>query len=120
MNDVSIIFFLDRPDPPLLRANSTKTKSSIQISWLKPSFNGYSPLLSYQLDYRTSANPSRSIIVVIPAEETSHKITGLEPYTRYEVSVRAKNALGLSDFSNVRHIETNEDGEVILLKTQKR
>ena len=115
MNDVSILFS-DRPDPPTLKANNAQTKTSITIYWLKPSFNGYSPILSYQIDYKTTANPSKpATVVVIPAEKTSYKISELEPYTRYEVSVRAKNALGMSDISNVEHVETAEDGESIFL-----
>lgn len=98
----------DRPDPPDLKKYYTKTKTSITVSW-KPSFDGNSPILSYQIDYKTSAHPSTPVTILITAQNTSYKITELEPYTGYEVRVRARNALGMSDFSIETNVETAED-----------
>lgn len=109
-NNVVYILVLDRPDPPDLKKYYTKTKTSITVSW-EPSFDGNSPILSYQIDYKTSAHPSTPVTILITAQNTSYKITELEPYTGYEVRVRARNALGMSDFSIETNVETAEDGE---------
>ncbi len=102
---------LDRPDSPRLKTDYNKTKTSITISWTPP-FNGNSPILAFLINHKTSSNPSRPEVVPISGQKTSYKITELEPYTRYEVSVQAKNALGMSGSSNVIDVETAEDGKV--------
>ena len=106
---LNVYLLLDKPDPPIL-ATQYKTKTSITISWT-PSYNGNSPIFSYQIDYSIAARFSEPAVVLLPGQKTSYKITNLEPYTKYEIRVRATNALGTSGFSNVVHGETAEDGE---------
>lgn len=91
-------------------ATQYKTKTSITISWT-PSYNGNSPIFSYQIDYSTAARFLEPAVVLLSGQKTSYEITNLEPYTKYEIRVRAKNALGMSGFSNVVHGETAEDGK---------
>lgn len=115
INDVCCFLFLERPYPPLLVQNSiVKTKTSITISWKAP-FNGNSEILSYEIEYEASTYQSRKVIVPITAKKTSYTITGLEPYTSYEIRVRARNALGPSGSSNVAVVDTDEDGEIHFL-----
>ncbi|XP_028412686.1 Down syndrome cell adhesion molecule-like protein 1 homolog isoform X2 [Dendronephthya gigantea] len=99
----------ERPYPPRLYRNSIiKTKTSITISW-NASFDGNSEILSYEIEYRVSTYQSRRAIVAITAEKNSYTITGLEPYTSYKISVRARNALGLSGSSDIADVDTEED-----------
>ncbi|MGI9255741.1 MAG: fibronectin type III domain-containing protein [Salinispira sp.] len=85
------------PAAPTLVARSGK----ITATWKQPA-NGGSPIFLYHLQYKLSAsNWMNAPIIEIPARSftTTYDITGLDHGTKYDVRILARNAAGLSDWS---------------------
>lgn len=74
----------------------------------------HSVLLSYRINISTSEINFTRIINVSP-NTTNHRITGLDTYTRYVVSVAAVNDVGQGVYSDDVIVWTEEGGKLIFL-----
>ncbi len=81
--------------PTLVPGNGRLT-----VSWTAPN-NGGSPITAYHLSYRRVGTTPWTYITSGIGTNTSHTITGLTNGQEYEVDVRAKNARGESNWSQV-------------------
>ena len=89
---------------PAAPTNLTATAVSsqrIDIAWNDASNNEY----GFRIE-RANASGPFSEIAVVAANQTSYQITGLSPESNYKFKVRACNATGNSDFSNVAQTST--------------
>ncbi|KAJ3660837.1 hypothetical protein Zmor_005268 [Zophobas morio] len=94
----------DRPSPPgkpRLSSDSDLTPDLVTIVWLKPIRDGGSPITGYLVEHRRTGSPHwvRAAPVLSPIPELT--LSGLEPGWRYQFRVRAENAVGLSDPSEI-------------------
>ncbi len=95
----------DTPDAPTVAALSS---TSLQVSWDAPENTG-PPITDYDYRYRGPTGDWTEVAnTTITA--TTATIEGLTASTFYDVSVRAKNAEGTSDWSNSGFGSTNAPG----------
>ncbi|XP_041038585.1 nephrin, partial [Carcharodon carcharias] len=87
-----------RPDPPTGLAVMRKTHNSLTLSW-GAGFNGGLEQ-TFQIRYIAAGSLSSLYADVYLAQASSFTLTGLRPLTTYNVSVRAINALGSSDYAD--------------------
>ncbi|XP_045464090.1 uncharacterized protein LOC123673563 [Harmonia axyridis] len=94
----------DRPSPPgkpsLIQENSY-VPDVVHICWSKPEKDGGSTVTSYLVEHRRvgTSHWLKSSSVQITTNELV--VNGLEPGWRYQFRVRAENAVGLSDPSEI-------------------
>ena len=87
------------PAAPSAARSSASPTSSLRVTWTAPDTTGKPPVTSYAISYRkkgTSQSEERSL-TGLQAHTT---LTGLEPGTTYEVSVKASNDEGRSPWSD--------------------
>lgn len=95
----------DRPSPPgkpqLISENDVSTPDLITIRWGKPINDGGSPISGYLIEHRRTGSPHwvRATPLLVQFPEIT--ISGLEPGWRYQFRVRAENAVGFSDPSEL-------------------
>ena len=95
----------DTPDAPTVTAVSS---ASLQVTWDAPENTG-PPITDYDYRYRGPAGDWTEVTnTTITA--TTETIDGLTASTFYDVSVRAKNAEGTSEWSNSGFGSTNDPG----------
>ena len=74
-------------------------------------------LTTYEVQYRGVDTPNDvdesffKVVTVAPGMTLSVTISGLLPYSAYNVSVRATNQYGVGDFSEEVTVRTEEGGE---------
>ena len=87
----------------------------IEVSWSVPSFNGYTPLTGYDVQYTTSLN-SQWAQVPTPLSSSTFAtiISNLNPYTVYNVRVRARNKIGAGLYSAIASTKTLQAGSKTL------
>lgn len=94
------------PHAPTLNFLDVISLSLIKVSW-EPNFNGYSPIHLYNLQIKESKHGTW---LDVDQNISSHKnifiVHHLKPYTIYYARLRAKNAVGFSDFSLVNQART--------------
>ncbi len=79
---------------PMLVAGGGK----ITVTWTEPN-NGGRRISSYHLQYKPNSTSSWGNTIVIGSASATYDITGLRESTRYDVRMRARNGLGLGDWS---------------------
>ena len=93
-----------KPSAPATRPSAprslkgTKVAGGIQLTWLAPSSNGGSEILSYRV-YRTGG--PATVTFNVPASQLSLLDTSVAPKTWYAYVVSAVNAVGESQASNI-------------------
>ncbi len=95
----------DTPDAPTVTALSS---TSLQVTWDEPGNTGPA-ITDYDYRYRGPTGDWTEITNTT-IRETTATIGGLTPSTFYDVSLRARNAEGMSDWSNSGFGSTNEPG----------
>ena len=89
--------------------------TELLVEWKPlPKESYHSVLLSYRINISTSEINFTRIINVSP-NTTNHRITGLDTYTRYVVSVAAVNDDGQGVYSDDVIVWTEEGGKLIFL-----
>ena len=117
--NVKSFVFLLAPSAPLNLTVSNKTSHSIEVRWTKPLYsNGI--LLAYHLFYSglESNNPvsdafyhEKHIVMMYSMEEELKKeLTGLVPYSMYNITIGAMNSAGLGNLSEATVVRTLHDG----------
>ncbi|GBM48573.1 Down syndrome cell adhesion molecule [Araneus ventricosus] len=86
------------------------TSRSTRVSW-QPPLPSNSPVLKYHVRYWKNGGVSGKQLhqVVLGGSETSTYLEGLHPGTSYSVQVLAENGVGLSEPSQLRHVQTKEE-----------
>ena len=98
--------------PPTRVAVSALSSTSIVISWdLPPPEGRNGDIIGYIINV---TNLDSGVIQQITAAAvTNITIPNLRPFTIYVATVSARTAVGMGPFSNVRSVQTLEDGRCI-------
>lgn len=109
LSDINFIPVLPYP-PRDLTINAVRS-TALVISWA-PGFDGFSAILSYSLELQRQGAPQwRTIDGNITAHSLNYTITGLQPFTLYELRMRTYTMIGKSGYSNIVKARTLEDGK---------
>ncbi|KAG8195693.1 hypothetical protein JTE90_002957 [Oedothorax gibbosus] len=83
---------------------------STRVSW-QPPLPSNSPVLKYHVRYWKNGGVSGKQLhqSVVGGSELSMYLEGLHPGTQYSVQVLAENGVGLSEPSQLRHVQTKEE-----------
>nr|CAI5864930.1 unnamed protein product [Callosobruchus analis] len=89
------------PGKPYLASDTENTADLVTIRWSKPLNDGGSPIQGYLVEHRRQGSPHwvRASPLLVQLPELT--VSGLEPGWRYQFRVRAENAVGLSDPSEL-------------------
>ncbi len=71
-------------------------ETSIEISWTNR-FDGSTPTTGVLVSYTDGVNPTVDLPIVMPDPVREYIITGLNPFTEYNISVTLTNVAGNSD-----------------------
>lgn len=83
---------------------------SIKVSWTLPqNISKRGAIQGYELSYSTSKSSTSVLNVGVT---TFAEITGLNPYTTYNISVRTRAAGAYSEYSSPCTATTKEDGKL--------
>jgi len=87
------------PTPPQSLANNAAVTASgtVGLTWSAPSSNGGSPIIDYQVSYKTGT--SAFTVLATGITTTSHTASGLTPDFIYTFKVAARSLVGLSQDS---------------------
>ncbi|RWS12133.1 Down syndrome cell adhesion molecule-like protein Dscam2, partial [Dinothrombium tinctorium] len=99
-----------QPDVPFgLRVMSVNSRN-VQIGWTKP-FDGHNSITKYIVQYKEANGvwERNSKEFTVDGIRTDTFIRSLLPITVYQLRVRAENNLGLSDWSDVLSVTTEEE-----------
>ncbi len=102
----------DVDEPPSIPSSPTVTavsSTSLQVSWVAPDNTG-PPITDYDYRYRDASAQNWTEVTNTTITATAVTIDDLTPSTFYDVSVRATNAEGTSDWSIAGNGETNAPG----------
>ncbi|XP_063218642.1 protein sidekick-2-like [Bacillus rossius redtenbacheri] len=88
----------DVPDPPGRPLIMGFTSRAVNLSWAPPQDTHNSPIMHYIIQVRVGEEGDwdQKNAIVTEANETSHQVGGLLPYTVYSFRVLAVNAMGPS------------------------
>ncbi|CAH1976532.1 unnamed protein product [Acanthoscelides obtectus] len=89
------------PGKPYLASDTENTADLVTIRWSKPVNDGGSPIQGYLVEHRRQGSPHwvRASTLLVQLPELT--VSGLEPGWRYQFRVRAENAVGISDPSEL-------------------
>uniref|UniRef100_A0A3Q2UDL6 NPHS1 adhesion molecule, nephrin n=1 Tax=Fundulus heteroclitus TaxID=8078 RepID=A0A3Q2UDL6_FUNHE len=88
----------NHPDPPSLFRQVGVTHDSVTLEWI-PGFNG-GLQQRFRIRYIWDKAISFMYVDVLPPDETTFTVTGLQPLTTYNFSVNALNAIGESGYAD--------------------
>ncbi len=88
-----------KPDAPSVTRSSASPTSSLRVTWTAPDMTGKPPVTSYTISYGKKGE-SQWTERSLTGLQTRATLTGLEPGTTYEVSVKASNDEGSSRWSD--------------------
>ena len=114
---MAVIFMFDvvPPSAPILLTTSVTSSRSLSLSWTASVDDGGSPVTGYVVEYRNlSATPSPAFLLSISVAPNVFdlELTGLAPFTDYQVRVRGENVAGVGLPSNTQQARTRPEGEV--------
>ena len=69
-------------------------------------------IIQYQI--RFTSNTGTSGVALVSGKETGHVITGLENFTKYDISIAATTASGTGPFSHNVSVTTLYNGTCVL------
>ena len=88
-----------------------KTNISITLSWISGSEN-FSPINGYEVIYRQTGSSDWMIARNFSDGTTTEQLVdGLMPLTDYDFRVRARNAIGEGEFSDIEKLITHPNGK---------
>ncbi len=102
---IKVVTKCDVPSAPVQLQSFHRTASSVMLRWSRPATDSGSEIVGYTVRMRTHGRSSWDIV----AEDISAlavQIDGLDHSSRHDVSVRARNALGWSNWSHQVTVET--------------
>ena len=96
----------EAPDAPTVEATSN-SNTSLDVSWTAPENPG-PRITDYDYQYKETSSSSWTVVDDTTITRTSVTIPSLDPETSYDVQVRARNADGMSDWSDTGPGSTSE------------
>ena len=111
------------PDPPHTLTVDFKGSRVVNISW-KAGFYGNSAIKNYTVEISQYNQIFKGVICqgslsssacVVSSSSTNASLTGLLPWTTYNIRVFATNAIGKSNSSQILSVTTDEEGTCMLL-----
>ena len=100
-----LLLVQERPFPPDSLTTTTIAARYVIISW-SVTFNGNSPVT---LNIIGIEQGSSYVQVSTTSDTNNHNVTGLSPFTEYNISVRTQNVIGVSEPSSSILIKTSQD-----------
>nr|XP_022298324.1 tyrosine-protein phosphatase 99A-like isoform X1 [Crassostrea virginica] len=94
--NVTFLLVQDVPSPPGRPAILEKSSRTATISWLPSVADNNSPILYYSVNVMNNEGVKVKQMSVFTNENPSAKLTGLQPYTAYQITVSAENTIGTS------------------------
>lgn len=95
-------FFLGPPSPPIEVKIVDASREHINITWSAPEKNGGSPITGYHVELTEADTDKWMRINARPIKELRFKAEdGIIPEKQYVLRVRAINAVGVSDPSEI-------------------
>lgn len=94
--NVTFLLVQDVPSPPGRPAILEKSSRTATISWLPSVADNNSPILYYSVNVMNNEGVKVKQMSVFTDENPSAKLTGLQPYTAYQITVSAENTIGTS------------------------
>ena len=111
------------PDPPHTLTVDFNGPRVVNISWTA-GFDGKSPIQNYTVEISQYNQIFKGAICqgslssgacVVSSSSTKASLTGLLPWTTYNIRVFATNAIGKSNSSQILTVITDEEGTCVLL-----
>ena len=111
------------PDPPHTLTVDFNGSRVVNISWTA-GFDGKSPIQNYTVEISQDNQIFKGVICqgslssgacVVSSSSTKASLTGLLPWTTYNIRVFATNAIGKSNSSQILNVTTDEEGTCMLL-----
>ena len=111
------------PDPPHTLTVDFNGSWVVNISWTA-GFDGKSPIQNYTVEISQDNQIFKGVICqgslssgacVVSSSSTKASLTGLLPWTTYNIRVFATNAIGKSNSSQILNVTTDEEGTCMLL-----
>ena len=100
-----LLLVQEKPFPPDSLTTAIAARYVI-ISW-NVSFNGNSPITQNVIEIEQGGTYMR--IGTSPGDATQHNVTGLSPFTEYNIRVKAQNTFGFGEPSSSVLIKTSQD-----------
>ncbi|XP_078700650.1 myomesin-1-like [Branchiostoma floridae x Branchiostoma belcheri] len=82
---------IDRPTEPRDLEVTAVTNNSVSLKWVKPTYDGGSPLTTYLVERCRLGESDHTRINTDDLLETEYTATGLNPGAKYEFRVKARN-----------------------------
>ena len=110
------------PDPPHTLMVDFNDSRVVNISWTA-GFDGKSPIENYTVEISQYNQIFKSVVCqgslsssacVVSSSSTNTSLTGLLPWTTYNIRVFATNAIGKSNSSQILIVTTDEEGTCML------
>ena len=111
------------PDPPQNITVDTKGSRVVNISWTA-GFDGNSAIEKYTIEIRELDQIFKDVVCqgslsssacVVSSLSTTASLTGLFPWTSYNIRVFARNKIGRSNSSPILNVTTDEAGMLLTL-----
>ena len=99
------------PEPPSAVFVTEVTSRSVTVSW-SPAYDGNTPILGYMIQYRDRLSWHHKLSghnLTVPGTATEATLTGLEPYTEYQVEVFSRNSVGVGSPSKQLLATTSQE-----------
>ena len=100
--DITVLNVPDAPPAPRLMPSTTDFRE-MTVTWDEP-FNNFSLITDYDVQYKTSEDSDLDYTILMRSETSitrSETLAMLTPGTTYNIQVRAVNAVGEGDWSDV-------------------
>ena len=110
MYEIIFIYFLVPPDRPRDLEVHNSSSTSLYVLWI-PSFDGYSPIISFLLEIKEQSKQWRNVSDSII--DRKYTISNLRPHVEYHIRVSAKNKIGWSKASEEIAAFTDQDCEYL-------
>ena len=92
-----LIFFTDKPGPPLGPfAITGMAETSFILGWNPPEYDGGLPILEYNIEKREVGKKAWQKVETIEANKTNVQVTGMKKNISYHFRVSARNEMGWS------------------------
>ena len=111
------------PDPPHTLTVDFEGSRVVNISWTA-GFEGNSAIENYTVEISQYNQILHGVVCqgslssgacVVPSSSTKTSLTGLLPWTTYNIRVFASNAIGKSNSNQILTVTTDEEGTYVLL-----
>ncbi|KAK2861784.1 hypothetical protein Q5P01_001317 [Channa striata] len=102
---ISKLIVLDKPTPPQGCVDILESGvKSVEFKWKPPKDSGGCPVTSYIIERQQVGRNKWCKLCEIPGENPSYHDTDVDPGRRYCYRIRAKNAVGISDYLQTEDI----------------